>query len=292
MSNPYEQQQPAPNMGYQQAYAPPPPDYGMMPPGHGHHHQPMRNGLGIAALVLGIIGTLTGLIPLLFFIAGTLGLLAVIFGFVGRGRAGKGIASNGGVALSGAILGLISMGLATWGLVVTVNVVSDTATQLNETLSSPGAMPKATKSQAPKPLALGAIANEPPFRLRVMSVSREQTVSSSIDSHRAQGSYVVVRILVKNSGNSPATFDGTDSGLLDAKAKQYAVDTEATISQNLETGKGLYDTVNPGQKITRVLVFDIPKTATPVVISMFGAENSAGSFMYLVKDSELMNSES
>ncbi|MEU8148105.1 DUF4352 domain-containing protein [Nonomuraea sp. NPDC048901] len=292
MSNPYEQQQHAPNMAHHQAYGTPPPGYGMMPPGPAYHHQQMRNGLGVAALVIGIIGALVGLIPVLFFIAGTLGLLAVIFGFVGRARAGRGAASNGGTALSGAILGLISMALATWGLVITVNAVGDAATKIDQIVASATASaepgdPSPSKSQAPKPLALGAVAKEPPFSLKVLSVSREQTVSSSIDSHKAQGSYVVVRVLVKNTGNSPAAFDGTDSGILDSDGKQYNVDSDATISQNLEGGQGLYDEINPAQKVTRVLVFDLPKKAKPVVIAMFGAEGSDGTFMYLVKDSEL-----
>ncbi|GAA1738787.1 DUF4190 domain-containing protein [Nonomuraea bangladeshensis] len=288
MSNPYGQQY-DPNRAQPSAHGAPPPGYGTVPP---YYHQQMRNGLGIAALVIGIIGVLTGVIPILFFASGTLGLLAVIFGFVGRARASRGTASNGGLALSGAILGLISMGLATWGLVVTVSAVGDAATQLDKALASAtaspeGADPSPTKSQTRKPVPLGAVAKEPPFSLKVVSVSREQTVSSSIDSHKAQGSYVVVQVLVKNTSNSPASFDGTDSGLLDSDSKQYNVDSDATISQNLETGQGLYDEINPGQKVTRVLVFDLPKKAKPVVIAMFGAEGSDGAFMYLVKNSEL-----
>ncbi|MFC4008583.1 DUF4190 domain-containing protein [Nonomuraea purpurea] len=292
MSNPYEQQY-DPNTAHPQAYGTPPPGYGpMMPPGPNYHQQRMRNGLGVAALVIGIIGPLFGLIPVLFFVAGTLGLLAVIFGFVGRARASRGTASNGGMALSGAILGLISMGLATWGLVITVSAVGEAATQLDQMIATASAAPEAadpspSKSQARKPIALGAVAKEPPFTLKILSVSREQTVSSSIDSHKAQGSYAVVKVLVKNTGNSPAAFPGTDAGILDSDAKQYKIDSGATISQNLETDQGLYDEINPGQKVTRVLVFDLPKKSAPVVIAMVGAEGSDGSLMYLVKDSEL-----
>jgi archaellum component FlaG (FlaF/FlaG flagellin family) len=196
------------------------------------------------------------------------------------------------MALSGAILGLISMALATWGLVITVSAVGDAATQLDQIMASATASPEAadpgpTRTKAPRPITLGAVAKEPPFALKVLSAVRAQTVSSSIDTHKAQGSYVVVRVLVKNTGNSPAAFDGTDSAVLDSDGKQYNVDSSATISQNLETGQGLYDEINPGQKATRVLVIDLPKKATPVVIAMSGAEGSEGVLMYLVKDSEL-----
>src|SRR5436305_5330947 len=42
------------------------------------------NGLAVAALVLGIIGVVVGLIPLFFFIALPLGVLAFVFGLIGR----------------------------------------------------------------------------------------------------------------------------------------------------------------------------------------------------------------
>ena len=77
-----------------------------------------RNGMGTAALVVGIIA----LITCWTVIGGVLlGLLAVIFGFVGRGRAKRGEASNGGAAIAGVVLGLLS-------LIVAVVIVAAGAT--------------------------------------------------------------------------------------------------------------------------------------------------------------------
>ncbi len=85
-------------------YPPPPPPMpyaGQAPP-----PVPLRNGLGIASLVLAIVGLL-----LCWSIVGgtVLGIIAVIFGFVGRGRARRGEADNGGVALAGIVLGFLSI---------------------------------------------------------------------------------------------------------------------------------------------------------------------------------------
>jgi hypothetical protein len=98
--------------------SPPPGQYGDQPPGqYGQYGQgygaapdrPKRNGLGIAALVLGILAVLTSLTV----IGGILfGLVAIILGVLGRGRAKRGEASNGGMALTGAILGVLGMLLA------------------------------------------------------------------------------------------------------------------------------------------------------------------------------------
>ncbi|HZQ33225.1 MAG TPA: DUF4190 domain-containing protein [Mycobacterium sp.] len=86
--------------------APPPMPYGSAPP------PPVspRNGMGITALILAIIGLLLCWIPIFGTVAaGILGILAVIFGFLGRGRAKRGEATNSGVALAGIILGFLSI---------------------------------------------------------------------------------------------------------------------------------------------------------------------------------------
>jgi hypothetical protein len=65
-----------------------------------------RNGMGTAALVLGIIA-----IPALITLVGgfVLGLLALIFGLVGRGRVKRREADNPGSATAGVVLGLLAM---------------------------------------------------------------------------------------------------------------------------------------------------------------------------------------
>ncbi|MER6072042.1 DUF4190 domain-containing protein [Streptomyces sp. NPDC001817] len=99
--------------------------YPGMPPAYGHPGQPQppytgpygwpgmqpmpSNGMGTASLVLGILASVGFL---LWPIALVLGILAVIFGAVGRGKAGRGEATNPGVALAGLICGASGIVLA------------------------------------------------------------------------------------------------------------------------------------------------------------------------------------
>ncbi|TGA85261.1 hypothetical protein E4099_31020 [Streptomyces palmae] len=75
--------------------------YGWQGPGH-----LPSNGQGTAALVLGIVGA-----ALFFTLVGGVvcGVLAIIFGLLGRGRANRGEATNGGQALAGVILGALAV---------------------------------------------------------------------------------------------------------------------------------------------------------------------------------------
>ncbi|MCB1263766.1 MAG: DUF4190 domain-containing protein [Mycobacterium sp.] len=89
---PYPGSYPPPQMPYGDFYPAPP--------------APLRNGLGVAALVIAIIALVSS-----FSVAGgiVLGIVAVILGFLGRGRVKRGEANNGGVALSGIILGVVAI---------------------------------------------------------------------------------------------------------------------------------------------------------------------------------------
>ncbi|MCX4769468.1 DUF4190 domain-containing protein [Streptomyces sp. NBC_01260] len=101
-------QQPAGQYGYP---APQAPQYGGYPgyPGYGQNAwggpQP-ANGLGIASMVLGIIAVA---VFCMYGLGVILGILALIFGLIGRGRVNRGEADNGGVALAGIILGSIGI---------------------------------------------------------------------------------------------------------------------------------------------------------------------------------------
>lgn len=87
---------------YQGSYPPPPMPYGDYA---GGPPEP-KNGMGIAALVVGIIGLGSSVS-----IAGgvVLGIVAVVLGLVGRARFKRGEATNGGVALAGVVLGVLAI---------------------------------------------------------------------------------------------------------------------------------------------------------------------------------------
>ena len=93
MSEPPQQ---PPYGAYPGGYPPPPPHYGGYPP------PAPKNGLGTASLVVAIISLFT------VFGGIVLGVVAVILGFLGRGRVKRGEATNGGIAMAGIIPTLIS----------------------------------------------------------------------------------------------------------------------------------------------------------------------------------------
>ncbi len=67
-----------------------------------------RNGMGTAALVLGIIA----LVSSFFLVGGVIGLVAIVLGIVGLVRVRRGQATNSGMAVAGIVTGLLAIVIA------------------------------------------------------------------------------------------------------------------------------------------------------------------------------------
>jgi hypothetical protein len=90
-----------------------------------------KNGLGIVALILGIIGLVSGLIPLFFWFAIAMGVVALVLGLVGRARVKRGVATNRKSALFGVLTGVGAIAIGIWGATIVFGAVN----QLDEDLS-------------------------------------------------------------------------------------------------------------------------------------------------------------
>jgi hypothetical protein len=114
----------------QQPGYPPPqqtPGYGapQMPPPYAAPAAQPKNGLGVAGMVTGIIGIVLfwcGLVGII------LAILAVIFGGIGVARANKGEATNKGMAVTGVVLGSITLALAIVGWIAWGSMIGAAAT--------------------------------------------------------------------------------------------------------------------------------------------------------------------
>jgi hypothetical protein len=89
---------------------------GATPYGGGYGAEAPRNGMGVAALVVGIVALLLSWFPG----AGLLGVVAIILGVVGLGRVRKRIATNRGMSIAGIVLGAIATVI---GIVVLIGTI-------------------------------------------------------------------------------------------------------------------------------------------------------------------------
>lgn len=243
---------------------------------------PLRNGLGTAALILGIIGTVSGLIPFFFWLAGILGLIALILGLVGRGRVKRGEAGNKGVTTTGAVLGLAALILSVVGAVITFTAVSNAVDEINRTVED--AAPKNPASQEPgggkskdegagsgAALAAGATsAYEDKLKVTVSAPKAYSPDESAIGHTEGNKAYEVT-VVIENGGKEK--FDAALVSL-SARAGKDGVTAEEIIDNKV--GTGFTGTILPGKKATATFAFDAPADAKNLTVEVTpGLEHNA-----------------
>lgn len=118
-----------------------------------------KNGFGIAALILGIMGAVSGLIPLFFWFALAMGVTALVLGLVGLARVKRGAATNRKTTLWGTITGGLAVVLGIVGLVIVINAANELSNDLDDLGDDPAVSapaepaPAAPAEPAPAPEA-------------------------------------------------------------------------------------------------------------------------------------------
>ncbi|MBJ8341188.1 DUF4352 domain-containing protein [Antrihabitans sp. YC3-6] len=90
----------------------------------------------------------------------------------------------------------------------------------------------------------------------------------------AQGQFVLVTIDVSNTSDEPQSYFGQNQKLFDAQGREFANNFSAEM--NVNDSNLLIGDINPGNKITVTVVFDIPKDAVPVSIELHDSAFSGG----------------
>lgn len=96
----------------------------------------------------------------------------------------------------------------------------------------------------------------------------------------AQGQYVEIYVRVSNIADKPQTFFGANQKLFVGK-QQY--DADDTASMLLPNSKSLIEPINPGNAVSGIIVFDLPRKATPTKIEFHDSAFSGGATVLLRK---------
>ena len=94
-------------------------------------------------------------------------------------------------------------------------------------------------------------------------------------SKTAQGQFCLVTVTVKNIGAEARTFDGSNQHAYGSGGVKYDNDTSAELDANTNTQTFL-EQINPGNAVTGVIVFDIPKDGKIVRVELHDSAFSGG----------------
>lgn len=135
-------------------------------------------------------------------------------------------------------------------------------------------------AKAPHP-TLGQPARDGQFEFIVQKVDcGKATVGDELLNKPAQGQFCLITVEVKNIGREPRMFDGGNQRATGLGGVKYENDGVAELYANKDS-KTFLDTINPGNSVTGVLVFDIAKDGKMVGLELHDSLFSGGATVEL-----------
>ena len=140
---------------------------------------------------------------------------------------------------------------------------TDTAAAPEDTAVQQPAAGEPTKQAEKKPEkkvpGLNTPVRDGKFEFTVKSVQCGKTeVGSEYLNKQAQGQYCLVTLTIKNIGDKAQLFDSSSQQAYNAGGQEYKADGAAGIYAN-PNGETFLNEINPGNSVSGVLPFDIPK---------------------------------
>lgn len=220
-----------------------------------------RNGMGVTALVLGIVGVVLGLAVILFWVSWLPALLAVIFGFVGLSHARRGLATNKSMALAGVILGaaglLISAGLGVFAAVAVKVAADDVRSKVDEVKASAAAEDEKQKAEEKaRHLSFGQSYTFKNGLKVTVDTPQPFTPDEFANGHAKGNKAVEVTVTVVNTGTERISVETGLPSVNDANGASAELVIDGSGRQKVITGYVL-----PGKEAVGKYAFSLPADA-------------------------------
>ncbi|WP_157641541.1 DUF4352 domain-containing protein [Longispora albida] len=144
--------------------------------------------------------------------------------------------------------------------------------------STPAASKAAPAAPAPAPdPGIGVAVRDGTFEFTVTKVGcGTAQVGGQYLNKKAQGQFCLVTITVKNAGDKPQTMFDSNQKAHGANNVTYSTDSVATLYANSDGSQVWITEINPGNQVTGLLVFDIPKDAKLATLEVHDSSFSKG----------------
>lgn len=156
----------------------------------------------------------------------------------------------------------------------------------NSGSSSTGSTSTGTTSgsgQQAAPAAAGPHIGQPAadgkFRFVVTRISHTASVGDTADGfgETADGRFTVLHIRVTNISSQSQTLDDSAQYVYDAQGRKFDADTAADLDANPGNGGGVFlNDINPGNSVSGVILFDLPRGDKAVKAELHDSVFSGG----------------
>lgn len=135
---------------------------------------------------------------------------------------------------------------------------------------------KGEEKPAAKTAKIGQAARDGKFEFTVKSARCGVTkIGPDLAGEKAQGQFCLITVIVKNIGKEAQMLADSSQKAYAADGTEYSTDTGAGIYAN-ENAATFLNEINPGNQVTGVLVFDIPKKVKLARLELHDSPFSGG----------------
>lgn len=144
----------------------------------------------------------------------------------------------------------------------------------NQTNNSAQADTSNTSSTA----KIGEPARDGKFEFTVQSVECGKTSVGTNEylTKKAQGQFCLLKLTVKNIGDEKQSLFSSNQKLFNAAGQEYSADDTATMYASSDDASTWLNDINPGNSVSGVIVFDLPKDQTPIRAELHDSAFSGG----------------
>ncbi len=211
---------------------------------------PTKNGLGIAALVLGIIALLTSFLPIINNMSIIVAFVGAVLGIIGLIKISK--------AQGKKVFTIIALCLNVLALVIAFSAQAAFVGALDKAVDGPAVVSSNSDSNpSSNDKAQGKSSDEPASLALGESVTLEDgtvlTVESVVTGQKPEygdGSYAVATVTIKNEGSDKISYASYNWRAVNDQGAEEGTEIAMGLNSTLD-----YGNLNPGGSVTGTLVF-------------------------------------
>lgn len=166
-------------------------------------------------------------------------------------------------------------------LLIFISTASNGGKNDNESASNSSESTTSETTNETEVLGIGDAATDEDLTFTVNSVECGiSEVGDEYLSAKAQGQYCAVDLTVENIGKEPGSFFSSEQKAFDTEGREFTEDSTATLYGSEGNDIWISD-INPGNKLSGTIYFDIPADANLDYLELHASLFSGGVQVYL-----------
>ncbi len=165
------------------------------------------------------------------------------------------------------------------GILISSTSAKNAPTTTVKTVTTTPEAPKEEKKDTTA--KIGQAVRDGKFEFTVTKIECGQpSVGSGYLTKSAQGQYCFLSVSVKNIGDESQSLLSSNQYLYNASGQKFAADDVASM-YTTDGSSSWYSNINPGNSVSGIIVFDLPKDQTPIKAMLHDSAFSGGASVNL-----------